>query len=258
MTTVNGLSLQYFDPARDAEQDDQHPASKESFGTKALQIGKFAGVNLAVKAVTGVPGFAVGIGRKVAEKASHSYHDKQARSIGITCKITAVRVSGLAPINETARGYRKMSPYVKAALVMDGVKPGKAQECRTSARHNGGTEFTFQEGKHVGILGIPSDDPTAAANSCLLIRLMDEPEFGLVGMARGAAGTDFTIGSASLSLAQLFAEFEEHDHVGSFVNLNLQRGADFEEPAGLLRIYVELALTDTTETTEAITDTHSN
>jgi hypothetical protein len=251
MTTVNGLALQFFDEVRDAEEDGGHPESKESVGTKALQVGKFVGGNLALGAVTALPGFAIGISRKVAAKASDAYHDGKANSTGVTCTITAVRVSGL-PLIE-ARAVGRMSPYVEAALVMEGVEPGRAQTCRTAARHNGGNEFTFEEGKHVGVLGIPSDDP-ASANASLLIRVMDEPEFGLVGAVRAGVGCDFTIGSAALSLAQLFPKLEEHDHVGSVVNLNLVRGADFQEPAGLLRLQVELATKDTAETAEPVTN----
>lgn len=236
----DGLQLQFFDQVRDADDDDAPEVSKESFRVKAAEKAKFIASNVALGAITGAPGFVFGIGRTVATKAQRSIHDRRAHGMSVTCTITAVRVSGLYQVNQLCC-ERKMSPWLRVELIMAGLDSGRLQRGRTTTRHHGGDTFTFEKDKHVAILGIPTDDFEAASTSSLLVSVMDEPEFGFFGLFRQCAGSDFTIGIAAVSLAQMFAELEEHESVATDVNLNLFRGDQFQIPAGLLRIRVELA-----------------
>ena len=65
---------------------------------------------------------------------------------------------------------------------MDGLDTKGANKCMTPALHNGGDSFSYVDGKHTARLGIPRGNMEAAASSCLLIDLMDEPEIGRAGM----------------------------------------------------------------------------
>ena len=54
----------------------------------------------------------------------------------------------------------------------------------------------------------------------------------------GAA--NLTLGVAALTLAQLVAGLADHDQVECEVNLQLNRGKGFAEPAGVVRLKVAL------------------
>jgi hypothetical protein len=69
----------------------------------------------------------------------------------------------------------------------------------------------------------------------------DEPEAFLAGGIADKLGVaNLTLGTALLSLSQLVASLEESEEVECEVNLKLQRGKDYAETEGLLRVSVAL------------------
>jgi len=239
-TSDDGLTIQHFNPIRDDEVSGE--ATKTSMAIRAKELAKTVAVNVGLGAATGVAGVIFGVGRVAAKKAASTLQQRTAKGQGITCTVTAVRVEGL---HVRSSRPTPMSPFVVATLRMDKLSKSTftkatAYTGQCSAMVNAGPTCTFPEGKHKIVLGMPPD-PEAAKSAILVLTVRDEPEAFLAGGIADKLGVaNLTLGTALLSLSQLVASLEESEEVECEVNLKLQRGKDYAETEGLLRVSVAL------------------
>jgi len=233
---LEGLKIQYFDPIRDAEGVDE--TTKESWGAKGRAVAKTVATNMAIGAVTNVPGIAFGVGSAVCSVGGRAIHTKLSKDAPIVCSVTLMKLIGGYERPKQLFG-RKMSPYMTAEVKMEGLPPqtlGGIHYGKTKPAKNVGTTLTFEPEKYNLVVGLPMTE--AARTACLLIKVIDEPEARATKLTNSA---NLLLGSAALTLAQLMKGLEDNEEVSCEVNLMLHRGRDNREQQGVLRVRVDLA-----------------
>lgn len=241
--TAEGQPVQHFDLERDAEESVE--ADQETKAVKAKEFAKTMSGNMArnmtLSAVTGAPGIVFGVGSAVGKKASSALLERAQKEEGALLTVSAVRVSALYDLGDDKR---KMSPFVRARLLMDGVESDKmgpiADKFRgkTAKFANGGPDIVYPEGKHTTTFALPMKEAEKAKNACLLLAVEDAPEVSI-----GKAFREVCVGTAIVALGQLVDALAEHEEVSAPVNLVLLRGDGYTDFAGSLRVTVGVKLT---------------
>lgn len=216
----------------------------------ALQLTDFTGV------VTGVPGILFGVtsavGGAAVSKVKAKTHEKRVSKKPGQITVAPVRAEALANprAEHTGAGSMvmkktKLSPYIKATLLMPGVDPSKdAFHGKTKPHLSGGTDFTFASSNHV-TLGFEDVDLLDQAG--LLLEVKDKPDFAL---AKTLTHRDTHIGRAVVHLAQLQTAVAatpegESAVVSAFINVPFYRDAEWADSAatpsgGMVRFKITL------------------
>lgn len=227
--------VQKFDPALD--EDEEIVRGEITAQRKACGIVQNIGKNQLISAAVGVatrthvPGLVFGLSTVVAGQVGKHIHQRRVSAVGCKLSVEALRVADLTDIRVDQKLFLAMSPYVSVQLVMEGCDAkSDAFKARTCAMSGGGTSCVFPP-QSIASVGLRLDDPTAAANACLYVKVKDEPDFGLVGKTL----RETFIGSAMVSLEPLVSAIvnEGVNTAGSNVNLHLYKQAELGDPNAL-------------------------
>eukprot|EP01079_Euglenida_sp_SAG-EU17-18_P001781 gene1781-2918_t len=223
---------QHFDPERDQGCEDESAPSARRTDKTVADVAIKVGINTAAHYALGVPALCFGLSTAVTSK-EHRVSQQDA-----TIHIEAVRCYALPHRNKGPHGHRPISPYVSAAVQMDGLAHNRLSladrfTASSPPRPAGGENCVFEKGASTLVVALPMADLGVAMGASLLISVRDRPEVKhvqkhmsklLLGLPGCHHVFEEDVGEARLSLAQLVSGLAEGAPEASCpVNLALTR-----------------------------------